>query len=114
MFLDLMRFSAAVVVLLHHLTSAQINSVLPRVTIGHEAVIVFFVMSGFVIAYVVHGRERSIEHYAAARLGRLYSVVLPALVLTFTLDRIGRAASPALYAHSPDDHPLLRLAINGL
>jgi peptidoglycan/LPS O-acetylase OafA/YrhL len=113
-FLDLMRFSAAVVVLLHHLTSAELNSILPHVTLGHEAVVVFFVMSGFVIAYVVHGRERSVEQYAAARLGRLYSVVLPALVLTFALDHFGRAAWPALYAGWPDDHALARLAVNGL
>ena len=113
-FLDLMRFSAAVVVLLHHLTATEINSVLPRVPIGHEAVTVFFVMSGFVIAYVLHSRENSLEQYTAARLGRLYSVVLPALALTWVLDGWGRAASPELYAGSPHDHALLRLLVNSL
>ena len=111
-FLDLMRFSAAIVVLLHHLTATEINSVLPRVPIGHEAVTVFFVMSGFVIAYVLHSRENSIELYTAARLGRLYSVVLPALALTWVLDGWGRAVSPELYAGTPHDHALLRLLVN--
>jgi len=109
-----MRFSAAVVVLLHHLTSGEINDVLPGVALGHEAVVIFFVMSGFVIAYVISARESSIEQYAAARLGRLYSVVLPALVLTFVLDSFGRMVSPSVYASAPEDHALVRLVVNGL
>jgi peptidoglycan/LPS O-acetylase OafA/YrhL len=111
-FLDLMRFSAAIVVVLHHLTSREFNAAWPHVRFGHEAVIVFFVMSGFVIAYVLHGRERDAEQYAAARLGRLYSVVLPALCLTVVLDALGRSASPALYAGVPDDQAPLRIVIN--
>ena len=113
-FLDMMRFTAAFVVLLHHLTSPEINGVLPHIPYGHEAVVVFFVMSGFVIAFVLKGRESSAEQYAAARLGRLYSVVVPALCLTFVLDGWGRAASPQLYSGIPADHPLLRLLINAL
>lgn len=113
-FLDLLRFSAACVVFFSHVTAREFNTVWPWVRWGHEAVVVFFVMSGFVIAHVVQGREGDAREFAAARLGRLYSVVLPALLLTAVLDPLGRQAAPALYADVPADHPALRLLINGL
>lgn len=113
-FLDLLRFSAACVVFFSHVTAREFNAVWPWVRWGHEAVVVFFVMSGFVIAHVIQGREGDAREFAAARLGRLYSVVLPALLLTALLDPFGRQAAPALYADVPADHPALRLLINGL
>ncbi len=112
LFLDFLRFFAACVVFLHHVTSRDFNQVLPYVRWGHEAVVVFFVLSGFVIAHVVSSRERIVSQFAAARLGRLYSVVLPALMLTALLDPLGRSLSPELYASIPGDHASLRLLIN--
>jgi peptidoglycan/LPS O-acetylase OafA/YrhL len=76
--------------------------------------VIFFVISGFVIAYVVSNREQNITQYAAARFGRLYSVVIPSLILTFLLDTIGRHISPELYYSIPEDHKTLRLLINFL
>jgi peptidoglycan/LPS O-acetylase OafA/YrhL len=35
--------------------------------------------------------------YAISRCARIYSVVLPALIITFVLDAVGRAAKPSLY-----------------
>lgn len=113
-FLDTLRFTAACVVFLSHVTEHNFNAVWPWVPWGHEAVVVFFVMSGFVIAHVVHGRERDVREYMAARLGRLYSVVLPALLLTVLLDGLGRHLAPALYATVPSDHTAMRLLANGL
>lgn len=61
--------------------------------LGHPAVIVFFVLSGFFVGGSVIGRSRSgtfqIKPYATARLGRLYSALVPALVLGAALDFIG-------------------------
>jgi peptidoglycan/LPS O-acetylase OafA/YrhL len=111
-YIDAMRLLAALVVFAHHLTAPWLNHVLTPVPWGREAVTLFFVMSGFVIAYVVDTRERRISAYASARLARLYSVIVPALVLTAILDPIGRALSPAVYASLPGDHAALRLLIN--
>ncbi len=110
--LDVVRFSAAIIVFLSHVTSREFNNVLPWVRWGHEAVAIFFVMSGFVIAYVLSNKEKNILSYAAARLGRLYSVVLPAIFLTLVLDSIGRAINPEVYSGISYDHTLLRLVIN--
>lgn len=113
-FLDILRFTAACVVFLSHVTEHNFNAVWPWLPWGHEAVVVFFVISGFVIAHVVNGRERDYREYMAARLGRLYSVVLPALALTALLDGFGRQLAPSLYASVPSDHGALRLLVNGL
>jgi peptidoglycan/LPS O-acetylase OafA/YrhL len=64
---------------------------------GSNAVIVFFVLSGFVISHVLATSEKSARAYALARLSRLYSVVIPALILTIVLDTLGTRADPSLY-----------------
>ena len=65
-----------------------------------EAVSVFFVLSGFVIGFVASERETKAENYIVARAARIYSVALPALVLTFSFDAIGRVLAPTLYDRS--------------
>lgn len=111
-FLDLVRFSAACIVLFNHLTMKDLNGVLPFVRWGHDAVVIFFVMSGFVISYATSCRKRDATEYAVARLGRLYSVVVPALLLTYVFDLAGRAVDPDLYKTVPEDFPLARMLIN--
>jgi len=97
-YLDLIRFLAAVFVFLNHAGWQQISGgLLWQISYGREAVDVFFVLSGFVIGHVVEVRERSAFDYAVARAARLYSVALPAVALTFVLDRIGQALRPDLY-----------------
>lgn len=87
-YLDLLRFMAALLVLLDHLVSFR--AVSPALAQwmpqwGREAVVIFFVLSGFVIAYAAQARPQGLAHYAAARAARLYSVSLPALLLAFGL-----------------------------
>ncbi|MGH7072336.1 MAG: acyltransferase family protein [Acetobacteraceae bacterium] len=102
LYLDLLRFLAALTVFLGHVSGS-------RFTGGFlwqfgpymgEAVTVFFVLSGFVIGYTTDRREKSAYSYAVARAARIYSVALPALVVTFTLDAIGRSIRPDLYSQS--------------
>jgi peptidoglycan/LPS O-acetylase OafA/YrhL len=64
---------------------------------GRTAVLVFFVLSGYVIAWVTEARERTIEEYALSRAARLYSVIIPAFIVTAALDYTGRAIDPRLY-----------------
>ena len=67
---------------------------------GQEGVAIFFVISGIVIAYVSSEKEHDFRSYIVARLGRLWSVMLPALVLTVILDSSGRAIAPGMYESS--------------
>jgi peptidoglycan/LPS O-acetylase OafA/YrhL len=61
-------------------------------------VIVFFVLSGFVIAHTHAKRPADWRRFATDRLSRIYSVAIPALLLTALLDQVGSRLAPALYA----------------
>lgn len=95
-YLDLVRFLAAFLVLLHHARFIY-NPQMALFSLGHEAVIVFFVLSGYVIAYVSDTKEHTLREYTLARTARIYSVVLPALILTGAFDYVGFAANPDAY-----------------
>ena len=108
-YLDLVRFTAACLVYLYHSNMrALVADVLPASRYGHSSVIVFFVLSGFVIAHVTATKETTWTAYAASRLARVYSVVLPAVPLTLALDAVGRALYPEFHNY-PFDHLAVRL-----
>jgi peptidoglycan/LPS O-acetylase OafA/YrhL len=50
------------------------------------AVTIFFVLSGYVISYVADQKERTLKQYAISRMARIYSVAIPAIVLTLGID----------------------------
>lgn len=110
LYLDALRVLAAIVVLIDHASSLFDLSGWPS-GCGHHAVIVFFVLSGFVISHVAATREQSARRFIVARLGRLWSVLVPAMVLTVLCDVIGRnfGSHPEAYAYSPIDYPLIRI-----
>lgn len=108
-YLDLVRFVAACVVYLYHSNQRLlVHDILPASNYGHSSVIVFFVLSGFVIAYITDTREKTLPTYAASRISRIYSVALPAVLLTVVLDAAGRQLYPALYLGYPFDNFLVR------
>ena len=116
LYLELLRLLAATEVVLFHLNGfamlgghrAAWNA------FGHEAVVVFFVLSGFVIAFAAHTREHTAKVYAVSRLTRIYSVGLPCLVLTLLFDRVGQALVPQLYPGLvTDGSALVRLILGG-
>ena len=55
-YLDAIRFLAALLVLFYHANWIYRPGIL-FTSLGHEAVVIFFVLSGFVIAYVAETRE---------------------------------------------------------
>ena len=114
LYLDIVRFGAACLVYLYHSNMRfLVTDVLPASHYGHSAVIVFFVLSGYVIAYVTDTKERTWTVYAASRISRVYSVVMPTLVLTLLLDAGGRVLYPEVYTY-PFDRFGLRIAGSAL
>ena len=103
--LDLIRGVAALAVLLAHFRQGFFPGLIPKnadlltdavyfaTAYGHIAVIVFFVLSGFLVGgTVVRGwmdDNFSWSHYALNRLTRLWIVLIPALLLTAIWDHIG-------------------------
>lgn len=101
-YLNGIRFFAALVVFVGHVSGRRLTGglfwqVAPFMDL---AVMVFFVLSGFMIAYVTDSYEKDLRSYAINRTARIYSVALPALLLTFMLDRLGLWLRPDLYSMS--------------
>lgn len=100
-YLDLIRFTAAVTVFLVHANYDRFTggmSVLWYFShLGNDAVMVFFVLSGFVINYVSNTKEHNLTDYFTSRFARLYSVALPALFFTILSDTIGSRVSFIIY-----------------
>jgi peptidoglycan/LPS O-acetylase OafA/YrhL len=118
LYLDALRFGAALTVFLSHYSTRRFSGGLFwQFDGGRTAVLVFFVLSGFVIAWVSDTRERTLEEYGLSRVARLYSVIIPAFVLTAALDSIGKAIDPKLYGpewgHSMA-HPVIDYALSAV
>jgi peptidoglycan/LPS O-acetylase OafA/YrhL len=116
-YLDLVRFLAATTVLIGHANFDELTGGLPylsglNMATANDAVIVFFVLSGLVIAYVADTKENTLREFFLSRLARLWSVVVPALLLTVILDYAGSRIAPSLYDPEWTDNPVLRLAAN--
>src|SRR5215472_235423 len=118
-YLDLVRFLAAATVFVAHANFDRLTGGIPYLShidlaAASDAVIVFFVLSGFVIAYVADTKEKTLREFSLSRLARLWSVVIPALFLTLILDYAGSRISPALYDPKwfRSDYPLVRLGAN--
>jgi peptidoglycan/LPS O-acetylase OafA/YrhL len=99
-YLDLLRVLAAFYVFIYHVGSMEIGNNLVFATreysenlgltnrSAHYFVIIFFVLSGFLITMSASKPNMSLKFFIAARLGRLYSVLLPALVLSILTAQI--------------------------
>jgi peptidoglycan/LPS O-acetylase OafA/YrhL len=70
--------------------------------LGHQAVMVFFVLSGFFVGGSVLRKGPNFEwiDYAIARLSRLWIVLIPALIVTFVIDRFISSIAPDVLAGS--------------
>ncbi|CAN5194244.1 acyltransferase [soil metagenome] len=114
LYLDFLRLAAALEVFVFHLTGLPNTGIAKGLWngFGHEAVTIFFVLSGFVIPFTANTREPDPKGFAVARLTRIYSVAIPCLVLTFAFDWLGHRADPSVYQGlSPSGSALLRLGI---
>jgi peptidoglycan/LPS O-acetylase OafA/YrhL len=116
--LDLIRGLAAWAVMWDHLRGLffvdfqQLNRPTPLLKIiyfftgfGNEAVLVFFVLSGFLISTAILGRRASgtwsWRDYAIDRASRLYVVLIPGLFFGLAWDKLGSSifASTGIYSH---------------
>lgn len=111
-YLDLVRVLSALAVVLYHSNLRLLSTdKLPFSNHGHAAVIVFFVLSGYVISHITATRENTPLEYWSSRLARFYSLALPAVLLTPLLDQLGEAMAPQFYdGRTTHDLAWLRIA----
>jgi len=111
--LDLIRGVSALLVCAGHLRAVmfvdyaklQETSLLEKsfyfmTGLGHEAVMVFFVLSGFFVGGSVLSRKDNFkfENYLLARLSRLWVVLVPAMLFTVLVDQVIGRILPELLA----------------
>lgn len=117
LYLELLRLLAASEVVLFHINGFALLGGHRAVwnAFGHQAVVIFFVLSGYVIAFAADSRERTVRAYLTSRLTRIWSVALPCLLATLAFDRIGQALNPGLYEGLiTDGSALVRLGLGAL
>ncbi|MEO1615473.1 MAG: acyltransferase, partial [Planctomycetota bacterium] len=114
--LDALRFMTAIAVVLYHARYLEFGGQVFGVgyRYGWDAVKVFFVLSGFVIAYVAETKSNSLPLFFRDRLSRLYSVVVPAILVTCIADSLGHLLAPEMYTEKffSGEWPIARLAAN--
>ncbi len=100
--LDLMRLAAAGTVFWSHVVDRFDSAAIHRPDLpgnwAHAAVVVFFVLSGYVVAGSQRARHSQAGDYVRARLTRLCSIVLPAIALTVLVDVLVAWLDPVLHA----------------
>ena len=114
-FIDILRIVAAFGVFLGHTNFHWFfgkSSLGPQN--GQDYVILFFVLSGFVISWSVDKKETiHFKQYAFDRLTRLWSVALPALLFGCILDYYGFLIHPETYESTvPKSHLGIKLLIS--
>lgn len=110
--LDLARGLAALAVCAGHLRAAifvdygqlQTSSIFQKMfyamtSLGHEAVMIFFVLSGYLVGGSVLKQKNKFEwlKYAITRLTRLWVVLIPALFLTLIIDQVIQLSHPEVF-----------------
>jgi len=97
----MLRVVAALVVVMGHISlkrfSGDTHAIMRDHAFASDAVIVFFVLSGFIMAFVVAERNRGAANFAFSRATRIFSVAIPALILTIIIDAVGYMQAPDFY-----------------
>jgi len=96
--LDGLRILAALVVFIFHLYKHWGFSTIVLSQVAHMAVVIFFALSGFVIAYTTSNKNRGAAQYFQARFSRLYSIVLPSLIIGLGCELIIKYTDPTVYS----------------
>jgi peptidoglycan/LPS O-acetylase OafA/YrhL len=115
--LDSLRIIAALMVLVFHIFNHWMplnNSTILMSHTAHGGVVLFFVLSGFVIAYSADQNNRGGMKYFQARFSRLYSVLIPALVITGLIQLIVYNLNIDLYSSFTRGPSLPRYILSGL
>jgi peptidoglycan/LPS O-acetylase OafA/YrhL len=96
LYLDVIRLGAATLVFLSHVGLQTVSGgfLWQLHAYGTVAVVIFFVLSGYVVAFATDRPGVTGKDYFVARLSRMYSVALPAIVLSVLLFQLSAGMLP--------------------
>jgi peptidoglycan/LPS O-acetylase OafA/YrhL len=96
LYLDVIRLGAAGLVFLSHIGLRAVSGgfLWQLHAYGTVAVVIFFVLSGYVVAFATERPGVTGQDYFVARLSRMYSVALPAIILSVLLFEASRSVLP--------------------
>lgn len=106
LYFDFVRAIAAIIVVFHHYSQHIIKAFHDGQTvfppIGQEAVMVFFVLSGFLITWVAEVKDKDFVSFFIKRFARFYSVMLPSVAILSICYVIVMQIDPGLYRFQGD------------
>ena len=96
LYLDVIRLGAATLVFLSHVGLQAVSGgfLWQLHAYGTVAVVIFFVLSGYVVASASDRPGVTGQDYFVTRLSRMYSVALPAIVLSVLLFELSTSVLP--------------------
>ena len=83
-YLEMVRVVATFLVLLSHaghFGPLWLQDILGEARLGRDGVVLFFVLSGFVITWCGKEKDKNLYSFATNRMARIYSVAVPGLLL---------------------------------
>jgi peptidoglycan/LPS O-acetylase OafA/YrhL len=107
-FLDVLRIVSYLGVLAAHMNQPWFSGRSGLVEIGHECVIVFFVLSGVIVPATQGAKNHGMEVFVCTRLSRLWSVLLPCLLLTVLASFLVNASGLQAPDHADRGHLAIR------
>ncbi len=124
-YLELLRVFAAFYVFIYHVGSETIDNkqylsnnkytsfLNLKYSTAHFFVMIFFVLSGYLITMSASKPKLTFKSFITFRLGRLYSVLIPALVFSFTVEFFFKLFNYSIISKIDNiSFPLLRFILN--
>lgn len=112
LYLDGLRLTSALIVLVAHSFKVLFPTLLLKLSflphLAHGAVVIFFVLSGYVISYSTNIKKRTLSQYAIARLSRLYSIMFPAFLITVLCFFLSEIFNPQIFSSFSRGQDFLR------
>lgn len=97
-YLNLVRVIATALVMVSHIPfTKSIGIFFSKNNFAYDAVVIFFVLSGYVISYASEHIDKTLGNYTLNRFVRIFPVAFSAIILSFIIAKIG-------YAIAPNDH----------
>ncbi|WP_110947404.1 acyltransferase family protein [Pseudomonas bohemica] len=105
-YFDILRvFAALLVMVSHYPLTVGMYGVLSRTNFAYDAVVVFFVLSGYVISYSANVLESGVKEFTVNRIARIMPVAAAAIAFSGICFSIYSGARPDLYGESSSFSP---------